>query len=117
MPLNRKFSINFDPNDKRVIRELMRGNGSITWVCCRSKKVGEFDCVPYPHTCNVQRCQWSSVIVSTPSEPKNSLTERLAAALGVIMDQIDSAGPTEMIAAVFDGRELQRARDLLKEGR
>jgi len=42
------------------------------------------------------------------------LENDLLAALAVIMDQIDSCGPTEMIGAAFDGRELTRARELVK---
>lgn len=37
--------------------------------------------------------------------------------LAVIMDQIDSCGPTEMIGAAFDGRELETARHLIAQHR
>lgn len=42
------------------------------------------------------------------------LENDLLAALAVILDQIDSCGPTEMIGAAFDGRELETARELVK---
>jgi len=44
-----------------------------------------------------------------------SKQEQLWAALAVVMDQIDSCGPTEMIGAAFDGRELDRAREALRD--
>ena len=37
----------------------------------------------------------------------------LEAAMGVILHQIRSSGPTEMVGAIFDGREIKRAEDLL----
>lgn len=45
------------------------------------------------------------------------IVRALYANLAVIMDQIDSCSPTEMIGAAFDGRELASARRLLRDNR
>lgn len=56
--------------------------------------------------------------MSNPVDPATAkeVTE-LYCSLAVIMDQIDSCGPTEMIGAAFDGRELANARELLRKYR
>ena len=55
----------------------------------------------------------AKLIVAAPSlfEAVNALYVNLA----VIMDQIDSCAPTEMIGAAFDGRELASARELIRK--
>ena len=55
------------------------------------------------------------IVAAMNSYATSEALKKLAWTTAGVLDQIRSAGPTEMISAVFDGRELKLAEDAVKE--